>query len=231
MSLRCLALDSEKSALAELSYLLDQDSRVGQVIPISDAEQASAALKQEKVDAVFVCLVHHTVEQVNQLLAPYAEHTKFVALSRTPADAIKAFEFGAIDYILKPITPDNIQRSMMRLQQHFAPSNNYENIRIKVEENGNSYFIQSNEVFYIQAHGDFSIATTARGEFLSKQSLSRLEQSLAQAGFERVHRQWLVNLGHVDAILNDCSTYSLRVGGKNIPVARRCAKTVRQKLI
>jgi len=231
MSLRCLALDSEKTALAELSYLLDQDSRVGQVIPISDAEQASAALKQERVDAVFVCLVHHTVEEVNQLLAPYAEHTKFVALSRTPADAIKAFEFGAIDYILKPVTPENIQRSMLRLQQHFSPTNNYEIVRIKVEGDGNSYFIQSNEVLCIQAQGDFSIATTARGEFLTKQSLSKLEQNLVDAGFERVHRQWLVNLGQVDAIMNDCSTYSLRVGGKTIPVARRCAKTVRQKLV
>lgn len=230
MSLRCLALDAEKTALAELSYLLDQDSRVGQVIPISNAEQASAALKQEKVDAVFVCLVHHTVEEVNQLLAPYAEHTKFVALSRTPADAIKAFEFGAIDYILKPITPENIQRSMMRLQDYFAPSNNYPSIRIRVEENGNSYFVQSSEIFYIQALGDFSLAATSRGEFLTKQSLSKLEQNLAGAGFERVHRQWLVNLGQVEAILNDCSTFSLQVGGKNIPVARRCAKSVRQKL-
>jgi DNA-binding LytR/AlgR family response regulator len=230
MSLRCLALDSEKTALAELSYLLDQDSRVGQVIPISNAEQASAALKQEKVDAVFVCLVHHTVEEVNQLLAPYAEHTKFVALSRTPADAIKAFEFGAIDYILKPITPVNIQRSMMRLQEHFAPSKNYQSIRIKVEDNGNSYFVQSSEIFFIQALGDFSIATTARGDFLSKLSLSKLETNLAEAGFERVHRQWLVNLGHVDAIMNDCSTFSLQVGGRQIPVSRRCAKNVRQKL-
>jgi DNA-binding LytR/AlgR family response regulator len=230
MSLRCLALDSEKTALAELSYLLDQDSRVGQVIPISNAEQASAALKQEKVDAVFVCLVHHTVEEVNQLLAPYAEHTKFVALSRTPADAIKAFEFGAIDYILKPITPANIQRSMMRLQEHFAPSKNYQSIRIKVEDNGNSYFVQSSEIFFIQALGDFSIATTARGDFLSKLSLSKLETNLAEAGFERVHRQWLVNLGHVDAIMNDCSTFSLQVGGRQIPVSRRCAKNVRQKL-
>ncbi len=231
MSLRCLALDAEKSALAELSYLLDQDNRVGQVIPISEAEQASSALKQQKIDAVFVCLVHHTVEQVNELLAPYASHTKFVALSRRPEDAINAFEFGAIDYILKPITTENIERALIRLENHFQPTTSTANIRIKVEHEGNSYFVQSSEVFYIQSQGDFSIVSTSRGDFLARTSLAKLSDMLCEAGFERVHRQWLVRLDHVDAILNDCGGINLEVAGRVIPVSRRCARNVRQKLI
>jgi len=231
MSLRCMALDSEKSVLAELSYLLDHDPRVGQVIPISDVQQASAALKQEEIDAVFVCLVHHTVEQVIQMLTPYAGHTKFVALSRRPEDAMNAFEFGAIDYILKPLTKSNIERATMRLENHFVPVTSTANVRIKVEQGGNSYFLQSSEVFYIQANGDFSIVTTARGEFVAKSSLTKLSDLLAEAGFERVHRQWLVQLAHVDGVANDCGCINLQVGGKLIPVSRRCARNVRQKLI
>jgi len=231
MSLRCMALDSEKSVLAELSYLLDHDPRVGQVIAISDVQQASAALKQEEIDAVFVCLAHLTVEQVIQLLTPYAGHTKFVALSRRPEDAMNAFEFGAIDYILKPLTKSNIERATIRLENHFVPVTNTANVRIKVEQGGNSYFLQSSEVFYIQANGDFSIVTTARGEFVAKSSLTKLSDLLAEAGFERVHRQWLVQLTHVDAVTNDCGCVNLQVGGKLIPVSRRCARNVRQKLI
>ncbi len=230
MSLRCLALDAEKSALAELAYLLDNDPRVGQVIPISEAEQASAALKQQKIDAVFVCLVHHSVEQVNSLLAPYAEHTKFVALSRRPEDAYDAFEFGAIDFILKPINRENINRAMVRLENIFTPTISNVNVKIKVEHNGNTYFVQSNEVFFIQASGDFSLVTTPRGEFIAKCSLAKLSETLADAGFERVHRQWLVQLAHVDAVLNDFGCINLQVAGKHIPVSRRCARNVRTKL-
>ena len=230
MSLRCMALDAEKSVLAELAYLLDQDPRVGQVIAISNAEQASSALKQEKIDAVFVCLMHHTVEQVNTLLAPYAEHTKFIALSRRAEDALHAFEFGAIDYILKPLTKANIERATIRLENHFVPDSGTSNVRLKVEHNGTTYFVHSSEVFYIQAHGDFSIVTTVRGEFVSKSSLAKLSENLSEAGFERVHRQWLVQISHVEAVLNDLGCTNLQVAGKHIPVSRRCVRNVRQKL-
>lgn len=230
MSLRCLALDADKPALAELSYLLDQDPRVGQVVPISETEQASATLKQQKIDAVFVCLVHHTVEQVNRLLAPYAEHTKFVALSRKPEDAFNAFEFGAIDYIVKPISKEKIERAILRLEDHFASTISKVNVRIKVEHNGNTYFVQSTEVFYIKASGDVSIVTTPRGDFIAKCSLSKLSETLAEAGFERVHRQWLVQLAHVDAVLSELGCLNLQVAGKQIPVSRRCVRNVRQKL-
>jgi DNA-binding LytR/AlgR family response regulator len=225
-----MALDAEKSVLAELSYLLDQDPRVGQVIAISNAEQASSALKQEKIDAVFVCLMHHTVEQVNTLLAPYAEHTKFIALSRRAEDALHAFEFGAIDYILKPLTKANIERATIRLENIFIPEGVTSNVRLKVERNGTTYFVNSGEVFYIQAHGDFSIVSTQRGDFLSKCSLAKLSETLADSGFERVHRQWLVQISHVEAVLNDLGCINLQVGGKQIPVSRRSVRNVRQKL-
>lgn len=230
MSFRCIALDAEKSALAELSYLLDNDPRVNQVIATAEAEQASAALKQERIDAVFVCLIHHPVEQVNELLAPYASHTKFVALSRKPEDAFGAFEFGAIDYILKPINKNNIERAMVRLENHFVPSTNNSTMKIRVEHNGVTYFVHSTEVFYIQANGDYSIVTTARGDFVAKTSLAKLSENLADAGFERVHRQWLVHLDRVEAIINDCGGINLQVAGRQVPVSRRCARIVRQKL-
>jgi DNA-binding LytR/AlgR family response regulator len=230
MTLRCMALDAEKTVLAEISFLLDQDPRVGQVIAISDPEQASSALKQEKIDAVFVCLVHHTVEQVNTMLAPYAQHTKFVALSRKAEDAMHAFEFGAIDYILKPLTKFNIERAILRLEDHFTSNASSANVRIKIEHNGTSYFVPSSEVFYIQSNGDFSIVTTPRGDFVARASLAKLSQTLAEAGFERVHRQWLVQLSHVDSLVNEMGCTNLRVAGKEIPVSRRCVRNVRQKL-
>lgn len=230
MSFRCIALDAEKSALAELSYLLDHDPRVKQVIPTSETEQASSALKQERIDAVFVCLIHHPVEQVNQLLAPYASHTKFVALSRKPEDAYGAFEFGAIDYILKPINKNNIERAMVRLENHFLQNASGTSVKIRVEHNGVTYFVQSHEVFYIQANGDYSIVTTARGDFVARTSLAKLSENLAEAGFERVHRQWLANLEFVEALVNDCGGINLQVAGRQVPVSRRCVRIVRQKL-
>lgn len=230
MSFRCIALDAEKSALAELSYLLNNDPRVNQVIATSETEQASSALKQERIDAVFVCLIHHSVEQVNELLAPYASHTKFVALSRKPEDAFGAFEFGAIDYILKPINKHNIERAMVRLENHFVPSSTNPTTKIRVEHNGITYFVNSNEVFYIQANGDYSIVTTARGDFVAKTSLSKLAESLSESGFDRVHRQWLVQLERVDAIVHECGGMNLLVAGRQVPVSRRCARIVRQKL-
>ena len=67
--LRCLALDVDAPALAEVAYLLDTDHRVATVQSTRSIADAADIVRRESIDAVFVCLVHHTVEQANRLVA------------------------------------------------------------------------------------------------------------------------------------------------------------------
>ena len=234
-ALRCLALDADAPALAELTYLLSADQRVTHVAPAMDVESAATLVSEDKIDVVFVCLIHHPPQQVNSVLAQLDTRPDFVALSRNSDFAVDAFGFGALDYILKPITPASIDRALTRASQSLTrrmPSQPaVVKNRIAVDIEGIQHLIDPADVLHIEACGDYTTVMTARGSHLSRQSLSNLAEQLADVGFMRVHRSWVVPLPRVDAISTSQGQTFVTVAGNLIPVARRCAREVKLRLL
>jgi DNA-binding LytR/AlgR family response regulator len=234
-ALRCLALDADAPALAELTYLLSADQRVTHVAPARDIDNAATLIGTHQIDVVFVCLIHHAPQEVNTVLAQLENRPDFVALSRNSDFAVDAFEFGALDYILKPITPASIDRALTRASQSLSrrtPSQpaTVKN-RIAVDIEGIQHLIDPADVLYVEAFGDYTTVMTTRGPHLSRHSLSTLAEQLEDAGFMRVHRSWLVALPRVDAISSSDGQTYVTVANNQIPVARRCAREVKLRLL
>ncbi len=227
MSLRCITLDSDAPALAEISYLLEQDERVDVVKRTSHYEDLHKTLQESAYDAVFVCLIHHDPILVKEMLDQVSKTTKFVALSRQHEHAFSAYEVGAIDFILKPVNRANLDRALNRVVR---AADTLEVARIKVEQRGAVHYVDVREICYIEAHGDYTHLTTLRGVFTSRQSLSQLASDLGKEGFIRVHRKWLVPINRVQSIQTDCGNTSVRVHDREIPVSRTLARELRNIL-
>lgn len=227
MNLRCITLDSDAPALAEISYLLEQDERVNLVKRTSHYDELQNTLMESTYDAVFVCLIHHDPIVVKELLDQVSRNTRFVALSRQHDHAFSAYEVGAIDFILKPVNRANLDRALNRVVRS-AEANDV--TRIKVEQRGATHYIDVREICYIEAHGDYTHLTTLRGIFTSRQSLSLLASELGKEGFIRVHRKWLVPLNRVQSLQTDCGNTLVRVHDREIPVSRALARELRNIL-
>lgn len=234
-TLRCIALDADAPALAELTYLLSTDQRVELVAPATDISQASHIIDEKSIDVVFVCLVHHSPMQISSVLTQQNGGPDFVALSRSAESAVDAFEFGALDYVLKPISQTSIERAITRAIESknrrapVGPARIANRIAIDIE--GIQHFLDPADVLFIEARGDYTAVTTTRGHHMSRQSLTALADQLAEAGFIRVHRSWLVSSARIDSLSTDCGQTFVTVSGQPIPVARRCAREVKQRLL
>lgn len=227
MSLRCITLDSDAPALAEISYLLEQDERVSVVKRTGHYDDLQNLLKDDEFDAVFVCLIHHDPIVVRELLDRVSRNTRFVALSRQLDHAFSAFEVGAIDFILKPVNRVNLDRALNRVMRS---SDESIVTRIKVEQRGSVHYIDVREICYIEAQGDYTHLTTLRGVFTSRQSLAHLASELGKDGFVRVHRKWLIPLHRVQSLQTDCGNTSIWVHDREIPVSRALARYLRNLL-
>jgi DNA-binding LytR/AlgR family response regulator len=230
-----MALDADAPALAELTYLLSNDQRVELVAPAMNMSQAGQLVDEKKIDVVFVCLVHHSTEEINQVLIQQKHQTDFVALARTTEAAVDAFEFGALDYILKPVTSPSIDRALERAIDSKNRRNPYQPIkaknRIAIDVDGIQHFLEPSDVLFIEAQGDYTAITTTRGHHISRHSLSALAEQLAESGFIRVHRSWLVSSARIDSLSTDCGQTFVTISGHIIPVARRNAREVKQRLL
>jgi DNA-binding LytR/AlgR family response regulator len=130
--------------------------------------------------------------------------------------AVQAFEAGAIDYLLKPVSrerlleaverarrttgrqaAENVAR-MQEIAETPAESLGDRPARKIVGRTGTEYILLStDEVYAFQAEGDLVWILTARNKFLATQTLKALEDRLHNTSFRRIHRNALVNIDHV----------------------------------
>ncbi|HVO97393.1 MAG TPA: LytTR family DNA-binding domain-containing protein [Bryobacteraceae bacterium] len=123
--------------------------------------------------------------------------------------AIEAFEAGAVDYLLKPVRAERLQKAVERaaglLGKPREIARDLANIasaspgqRKLVGRIGRDYFLLNlDEILALQAEGELVWIVTEKRRYLASQSLRIMENSLPAPLFQRVHRGAIVNTDHV----------------------------------
>jgi len=128
--------------------------------------------------------------------------------------AIQAFEAGAIDYLLKPVSETRLRRSIERAKALMGRPDEITahadriasaiqtpgalRSRRIVGRNGDDYHIlDKDEVLAFQAERELVWIVTAKQRLLATQSLRAIEERMADPEFQRVHRNAIVNVNHI----------------------------------
>jgi DNA-binding LytR/AlgR family response regulator len=164
--------------------------------------------------------------------------------------AIQAFEAGAVDYLLKPVTEARLHKALDRVRRLYGK-------RLEIAESlaqlaatpaeprpaaaprkivgrkGEEYFLLDIEkVLAFQADGELVWIIAGQRRFLATQSLRSLEERLKDQPFRRVHRNAMVNLNHVRKMSSMSSQRWLLTldNGLELVVSKRQAHAVREML-
>ncbi|MEY4323816.1 MAG: hypothetical protein RL410_1597 [Actinomycetota bacterium] len=229
--LNCLVLDADATALADVSAMLINNPRTECVQSHTNIDNAVKQLDRDNIDVVFVCLVHHTPDSINNTFKTATDGPLFIAMARDENQAMDAYRVGAIDYILKPIDANKIDAALHRIQGLSLQRKQMNNRRITAERNGEMHVIDVRDVMYARSNGDYTVITTSAGDFVSRNSLAALADTFADEGLVRVHRQWVVPIQRIQVLTNDCGQTFAIVEEFRVPVARRCVRTVRDLLV
>jgi two-component system LytT family response regulator len=127
--------------------------------------------------------------------------------------AIQAFEAGAIDYLLKPVSRERLVEAVERARRASGRQSAEQVARLQEVAEGNAaarparkivgrlgteyILLNADEVYAFEAEGDLVWIMTARNKYLATQTLKALEERLSNTGFRRIHRGALVNIDHV----------------------------------
>jgi two-component system, LytTR family, response regulator len=152
--------------------------------------------------------------------------------------AIQAFKFSAIDYLLKPIDPVDLNIALQKALENISSSTLQNQLAILLQQVGNknepnkqivlkdidkTYFIKMSDILYCEAEGSYTKFYLSNAEpiFVSR-NLRSYEELLAPAGFIRTHHSCLVNPTKIKVYdrKTDSGTLILE-GGHTIPVSQR----------
>jgi DNA-binding LytR/AlgR family response regulator len=218
--MKALIVDDEPLARKVLREELEA---VGDLSVIGEAEDGQDALRQIVTlmpDVVFIDIQMpgmSGLEVVRQFRG--GEHLPvFIFVTAFDEHAIRAFEAGAIDYLLKPVSQQRLAMAIetarrlsgnlaesaeqLRRAQETAPeapgaARPPKQRRIVGRAGKEYYLLNAEEILAFQAEGELVWIYTQKQRFLATQSLRALEERLAGLNFHRIHRSALVNLDHV----------------------------------
>lgn len=166
-SWRVLVVDDEPPIRAELAYLLKRDARVGEVEEAGGATEAVEKILANRPDVLFLDIQMPGTSGVK--LADTLRNLKnppaVVFVTAFSEYAAEAFELDAVDYVLKPVEEERLDKSLDKLELALAarkPAAPAAPVRrIQVERNGSRTFIPVADVAYFEARADYATAYTA----------------------------------------------------------------------
>ncbi|MBK9734357.1 MAG: response regulator transcription factor [Saprospiraceae bacterium] len=161
--------------------------------------------------------------------------------------AVQAFKFSAIDYLLKPIDPNELAISLEKASSNILENTLQKQLSVMMEQLtekkpkeaqivlkdiDKTYFVRISDILYCEAEGSYTkfYLTDTEPIFVSR-NLRTYEEILAPAGFIRTHHSCLVNPNKIKIYdrKTDCGTLILE-GGHVLPVAQRKKEFVLQFL-
>jgi two-component system LytT family response regulator len=215
MPLRTLIVDDEPVARKILRE--DLESMTG-VEVVGEADNGASALDQiagRRPDLVLLDLQMPEMGgfDVIRNIRHGAHLPVIVIVTAYDKYALEAFAAGAIDYLLKPVGQERLAEAiekvrritgqeaverLARLQEIADPQLPAQRLKKIVGKAGAEYFLlDASEILAFHAEGEIVWITTSRKRYQATQTLKALEQNLKNAGFQRIHRNALVNVDHV----------------------------------
>ena len=244
-TLRTLIVDDEPIARQVLREELAGFDDVTVAGEASSGAEALAEIARLQPDLVLLDLQMPGLggfEVIHRL--PPGAWPAIVIVTAYDEHAIRAFEAGALDYLLKPVGRERLEKTLKRVRQlRRDPGGVAESIARLSEvpgvgrkiagKSGDEYhLLDLDDVLAFQAEREIVWILTARQRFMATGTLRAIEARLAGSGFARVHRGALVNVGHVRkmAPLSSQRWMLTLSDGRELIVSKRLAHNVRRML-
>lgn len=214
--IRVIIVDDEPLARDKLRVFLARHPQLELVGEASDGLEAVRIIDTLRPDLVLLDVQMPELDGFETLSALEQEPLPHVIfITAFDQYAVKAFELGALDYLLKPVAPDRFDLAMTRAidelssarpgaladrltraLEAMAPSRPRVE-RFLVKEKDRSRFVALSEVDWVEAAGNYLKLHTRGGTHLIRATMKEVEARVDPAAFARIHRTTLVNLARV----------------------------------
>jgi two-component system LytT family response regulator len=205
--LRALIVDDEAPARAKVRRLLEAAGDVEIAGEATTGREAVAAIKRSRPDIVFLDIQMPGLDGFAVLDAIEASGDELPHIVFVTADdrlALRAFEHGAIDYLLKPFTPDRFARVLDRARERQGqrsperePSAPTYLKRLLVIDDGRALFLPVDRIDRVEAERNYVNIVAGEERCRLRATLSAVAARLDPAHFLRINRSTLVRLDAV----------------------------------
>jgi len=234
--LRTLVVDDEPLARRNILTLLKDDPTIELLGECNSGASAFAQIRSQRPDLVFLdvempeCDGFDVLELLGSNLPP-----AIIFVTAYDRYALRAFEAGALDYILKPFDDLRFTRALDRARQRIAQATTphaQTRDHFALKSAGQVLFLKFNEIDWIEAADYYTCLHVGPHSHLLRRSMTDLEQELNPAVFCRIHRSTIVRLDRIRGLkLNEGGEYDVQLhDGATLRLSRRYRRQLLSRL-
>ncbi|MCB0266073.1 MAG: response regulator transcription factor [Calditrichaeota bacterium] len=242
--LKILIVDDEAPARRKLRKFVKNEPQTGEIFEATDGLSALEQIETHSPELLFLDIQmpgmtgFELIEEIG-----VAQMPPVIFVTAYDQYAIAAFEVQALDYLLKPFDLDRFQKAFRRVIQQLDQQPDLRQLlreirnkpeflqRILVNKGERYFFVDANKILYVSAEDKYANLQTADGQFLLRETLTRLAGQLDPDKFARVHRSHIVNLAQIKEI-QPWANGDFRIilnNGSELPLSRRYRENVFRK--
>lgn len=235
--MRTLIVDDERLARNELKRLLEPYTKIEIVGEAANAEEALKLIEEQQPELLFLDIQMPGKNGFELLSAIEGKSPEVIFTTAFDEYAIKAFEFNALDYLLKPIDTERLKETIHRIEENQAqpeaPAHANEraekvlgeNDQVFVKDGEKCWFVKLGKIRLFESMGNYVRLHFDDQKPLVLKSLNNLEERLDPNTYFRANRKHIINLHWIEKIEPWFSGGLLVTlqGGDKIEISRRQA--------
>ena len=215
--IRVLVVDDEVLAREKIREMAKDDPQIEIIGECANGGEAIAAIRAQMPDLLLLDVQMPEIGgfAVLEALSPPPPPPHVIFVTAYDQYAVRAFEVHALDYLLKPFDrerfhaaieraktqvrrkqDDGFDQRILALLEQIKSKNKYHE-RLVVKTSGRVFFLDTDEINWIEAEGNYVNLHTSKKSYLLRETISNLETQLDPKKFIRIHRSAIVNIDFI----------------------------------
>ena len=230
-----LIADDEKLARSNLTILLRRDPDIEIVSECGSGAEALSQIRSKRPDLVFLDVQMPECDGFDVLeLLGGEQPPALVFVTAHDQYALRAFEAGALDYLLKPFSNARFGKALDRAKERvrLGKDRSRKVDRFVIKNAGEVLFLKVSEIDWIEAADYYACLHVGPRTHLIRRSMSELDRDLDQSAFCRIHRSTIVNLNRIRGLkLCEDGEYGVLLNnGTTLRLSRRYRRHLQSRL-
>lgn len=232
MILKCLIVDDEALAQDVIEKYVKNIPTLQLVGKCDSAVEAISFLHNNHVDLLFLDLNMPELSGI-EMLKTLNNPPKVILTTAYSEYALESYEYGVVDYLLKPIKFERFLKAVNKVVDQFDENNATEESgkeqhasTIFIKEDQVTYQLNLNEILFIEAYGNYLKVHTLEKVYVARDTMHDMENKLPEESFIRIHKSFIISIPKIESI----SGNRVFINKIEIPIGEMYKLALKQKV-
>jgi two-component system LytT family response regulator len=208
--IRTLIIEDEALARNLLTSYLGEIEDIEILGECENGFEGVKSINEMKPDLVFLDIQMPKITGF-EMLELVDHHPEIIFTTAYDQYALKAFDYNAADYLLKPFSKDRLTGAVEKVKERLLKQTEHEDIvnkindfpreefldRVVVKDRHKIHIIPADQIRYIESLDDYVLIYTKEGRFMKQKTMQYFESALDPHNFSRIHRSYIVRVDQI----------------------------------